>query len=703
MTTRLRQIRRRAVAHAASIEPLEGRRLLDARVDPGQLTGELFEDYRSIFSYESRLWIDNADYPWFPDRRDGTVVSSLAGAFPTDPAFGDQSLYLFKEAAYIQVMSVLDMAIDSIAFSGDLSSVGNDAIELSAIQLDRGYTAFALRMWGGESFGVLQMFITPTSAGAIPSGGTVPGDRKLMLSNLAGSEELHMLITATEAGRRVSDIQVKSLATTYLNLLDPDSGFLVYQGTQLDFVNVLSAPASISGSVTTSPQWAENQWPKPATVYLDLNRNYTRDANEPAREVNAGGEFRFDGLLPDYVYQVCIDVDDSLSVLSRGGRIQRVYTGAGGPGEVKFVNFTVDPTRPVVLSGTVKIMADRENTNWLEAPPAPGATLFLDSNRNDALDAGELTTTTDQQGNYRFPNLPPVSLAPYRTVLLIPQGYSNGAGGSTAWNESAWEPNIPNAFAIYVPARPEIVGRVQVVRWPETVARPFAGVRMYVDANDNNRRDEGEESVLSGADGSFVLPTTRVGKGVYVRAEAADGLVGGPDTSSFVNIPDGRVSLNPLNPPITFYDYRKPAWVTGRLRGNDPSDERAEPNLVPLVGWTVWLDLDRDGYFSDHDLVSTVDADGLYAFAIPEELLHWDYNASVHYILPDSERFASGHTWITGHASDRRDEPIEPGSARDWVIRRQPYTTFFLRGTTAFTTPTNPARSAMPRADSTDR
>src|SRR5262249_44542702 len=51
-----------------------------------------------------------------------------------------------------------------------------------------------------------------------------------------------------------------------------------------------------------------------------------------------------------------------------------------------------------------------EDTNGNGSPdvgePGLGATVFLDANNNGVLDPGELSTTTDANGTYAFPNVP---------------------------------------------------------------------------------------------------------------------------------------------------------------------------------------------------------------------------------------------------------------------------------------------------------
>jgi ELWxxDGT repeat protein len=53
-------------------------------------------------------------------------------------------------------------------------------------------------------------------------------------------------------------------------------------------------------------------------------------------------------------------------------------------------------------------------------PGLSGRTVFLDANNNGVLDAGEMTSTTDANGNYSFNNLPP---AAYRVREVTPAGW----------------------------------------------------------------------------------------------------------------------------------------------------------------------------------------------------------------------------------------------------------------------------------------
>src|SRR5262249_31490731 len=100
--------------------------------------------------------------------------------------------------------------------------------------------------------------------------------------------------------------------------------------------------------------------------------------------------------------------------LYQGGQIE--LPGGGLP-----VTVTLDPTPAVSLpatgvnesnavSGSVfddfNVNGKRESTE----AGVPGATVFLDTNRNGRLDPDEISTTTDSSGNYSMSNVPTFGL-----------------------------------------------------------------------------------------------------------------------------------------------------------------------------------------------------------------------------------------------------------------------------------------------------
>jgi hypothetical protein len=141
-------------------------------------------------------------------------------------------------------------------------------------------------------------------------------------------------------------------------------------------------------------------------VYLDLNNNGVRDADEPFDAADASGNYLIGGLLAG-TYTVRVDA----STLPDGVSATYDLDGVGTPGVVTGVTLSSGQARTDVdfgYRGTASI----------------GDRVWNDANANGIQDAGEtgvsgivvalydstgtllITTTTDLNGNYLFDNLP---------------------------------------------------------------------------------------------------------------------------------------------------------------------------------------------------------------------------------------------------------------------------------------------------------
>ena len=151
------------------------------------------------------------------------------------------------------------------------------------------------------------------------------------------------------------------------------------------------------------------------TIYLDLNNNGTLEAAEPAILTDSSGEYSFTDLLPFTGYTVAEvprpywvqtypsllaggtwTVDIGAGTIATDIDFGNHYRGPGGQG--------VDVITGILFrDGNANGRQDSDEwglQNW---------TVFLDSNDNGALDAGEENTQTDTTGLYSFTGVSPDS------------------------------------------------------------------------------------------------------------------------------------------------------------------------------------------------------------------------------------------------------------------------------------------------------
>jgi len=136
-------------------------------------------------------------------------------------------------------------------------------------------------------------------------------------------------------------------------------------------------------------------------VFLDQDNNGILDAGEISKPVSATGTYTFSNV-PAGTYRV-------REVFRSGWR--QTYPALGyyqltiGDGE-KAKSLSFANTDTVLIKGTVWMDANKNKKFDSSEGGLPGWSLYLDQNNNGVLDAGETSTVTDANGNYRFFNLP---------------------------------------------------------------------------------------------------------------------------------------------------------------------------------------------------------------------------------------------------------------------------------------------------------
>ncbi len=245
------------------------------------------------------------------------------------------------------------------------------------------------------------------------------------------------------------------------------------------------------------------------------------------------------------------------------------------------------------LSGTE--FEDR-NENGLrdqDEPPLVGITIYLDANNNGVLNAGERTTTTDDNGNYTFDNLMP---GEYFVREILSPGFraTTPAGRLFATNTFA----SPDEIVEISPEDGSVIRRLIPTVPSGSIFNgiAFDGQTIYFADSINHTLFELDPD--NGAlKGSTVLPT-----GTYSGLAVLDGLVyafrGGfseaqivdPNTHSIV----GQLDLRAANPTVIFNDGFGELPSTGELIAMsstavyllDPATGRANSSFALASGFS---------------------------------------------------------------------------------------------------------------------
>lgn len=223
--------------------------------------------------------------------------------------------------------------------------------------------------------------------------------------------------------------------------------------SMLDFGNSQLRDAAIQGSVfadydKNGTQGSGERGLPGITVYLDANDNGTLDPGETQTatstdlfftpDVNEAGNYSFSHLAAgDYTIRAILT--PLLSATPSNEVVHRLKITAG---DTKTVN-TAAVFRSNEIRGTAFNDANKNHTRDAEETWLSGASVFVDLDRDNTVDAGEPVTTTASDGTYAFTGLTP-------GAYIVRQVVS-----------SSYEPTYPQT--------------VSGILWPEGTSHPSSG------------------------------------------------------------------------------------------------------------------------------------------------------------------------------------------------------------------------------------
>jgi hypothetical protein len=200
---------------------------------------------------------------------------------------------------------------------------------------------------------------------------------------------------------------------------------------------LLSANGSISGHVFLDTDYngrrgGADRLARGQIVFLDTNGNGQLDKSEPSRRTNSRGGYVFSDLDAG-TYRVRL-VRDNGTVATRAGRGIIVQLAKDQAVTGRDLGFAP----ALSIDGTVRYP-------W--GSGLGGSTVFVDSNGNGRLDAGEVSSTTDRSGAFHLavsaPGTFAVTLAPRNAFTPM-----DPASGSSAVTLSAASPSKTLTFVV---------------------------------------------------------------------------------------------------------------------------------------------------------------------------------------------------------------------------------------------------------------
>jgi hypothetical protein len=321
-------------------------------------------------------------------------------------------------------------------------------------------------------------------------------------------------------------------------------------------------------------------------TFLDLDRDGTRDVNEP---FNYGASAAYMGLAPG-TYDLRVESIDppGQRVSNAGVNGAIVATVADGIESTTLV--AIAPAGAGAIRGAVFIDDLADGPTADDVTYQSGVLVYLDANRNEALDAGELVASAIGRGTFEFRN---IADGDYLVRIVNPAGY----------------------YQTY-PAG----GRAVQVRAGTVVADVNFGIDRigghidayaYNDLNRNGQRD-GSESLVTTSPGFFEIDLFNDGAGESRPASVplADG-----GTRFFAPVGTHAVRFNEYDISLPTFPGR--AFLV-TIAANNQTARVELPMIVPAsldvhvyqdsnesgtredgeggaVGAALWLDLDDDG------------------------------------------------------------------------------------------------------------
>ena len=356
------------------------------------------------------------------------------------------------------------------------------------------------------------------------------------------------------------------------------------------------------------------------TVFLDLNNNSSLDAGEPSQQTNVGGDYLFLNLA-DGDYSVREVLPTGWAPTPGTSAVQTATVTDGNEFKANFFNVIAEVGD---ITGVVwrdfngdGVRATDPGTGAFTDTALSGWTIYLDTNNNRTLDAGETTTLTDANGGYSFLG---VASGSQYVGEVLQTGYEASRGFDFQVHVTVTTGHVTVVdFANLTPEASDVSGTVFNDidgNGARGATEPgLGGWQVFVDKNEDGLLTPGELVTTSAADGSYTLVGVPRGRQMIAQV---------PDAHYRTNSPvGGAFTIDVLNGVmLTGYDFANEERI-GNLSGvlwNDFNGDGVRALTdVALSGWTVFLDENHNGVADPTELSQTTDLNGQYTFVgLPE-------------------------------------------------------------------------------------
>jgi uncharacterized protein (DUF2141 family) len=360
------------------------------------------------------------------------------------------------------------------------------------------------------------------------------------------------------------------------------------------------------------------------TVFVDSNRNGVLDATELRAYTNKDGDYLIRG--------VTAGTQNVRHFLATG---YTPSTGTSSSRDITVINGTDVKAnffdfKPHVGSIVGTVWQDLDGDGIRGQNPFTGSytdpgiadwTVYLDTNENRLLDAGEVAVTTDSQGNYRFDGL--AADHDYEVTELLPDSWDVPEGFDVAQTVAVHDGSTSTAsdFANYS----LINGAIGGVIWndfdldgiratdPDTGAFTEPGLEgwtVFLDFNNDGEISDGEPTAITDSVGAYAFTGLTTGDYEVTEVLPAGWNVSPTyDVRQTVSVTGGSLS--------TAGDFANFSASNGSISGiiwNDFNNDQIRTTDPGLPGWTVFLDLNANGAMDALEPTAFTDSNGAYRF-----------------------------------------------------------------------------------------
>ncbi|RWD65946.1 MAG: hypothetical protein EOS37_25135 [Mesorhizobium sp.] len=408
--------------------------------------------------------------------------------------------------------------------------------------------------------------------------------------------------------------------------------------TNQDFIN--TQLGSISGHkyvdadgslATTGDETGVSGWT--ITLYNDANHNNVADAGEQVAQTttDGSGAYQFTGLAPgDYIIKE--ENKAGWTHLSPVQINQNSLTAGQDLTNQDFVNFKLFEISGHKFEDVNGDDGTPGNTG--DDKPWEGVTIFIDANNNQTLDNGELQTTTDANGFWQFTGLD-ASYAGDKVYEVLPGGsvQTLGSAGYTITGTSgADQDDLDFAnFKLF-----EISGhKFEDINGDDGTPgntgddKPWEGVTIFIDANNNQTLDNGELQTTTDANGFWQftgLDASYAGDKVYEVLPG--GSVQTLGSAGYTITGTSGADQDDLD-FANFKFFSVSGTKYEDLTGNGKTGDDIPWSHDPV---TIYIDINNNHVFDAGDLSTTTGAGGAWSIG---GLTLADVGKSIYEVVPD--------------------------------------------------------------------